>query len=358
MDSNQQALKKDRFTMLIKEITTYGSQVGLKGIPYGEYSDSDDLYIRKSNMPVIKLKPLFSNQIGDLLEIMVEGELIPDNAGFSVITNVEPQVAIQPGRPVENPFLLGLSREYRANYRSVEFTNEFCYTLVHSNFVVPAISDSIGNTEGKIPKQSKVGFPMLSVPKDNKKVLPAFTDWGAFNKWTDYFKKNNPAKVLVLKFDDIAKISTESADGFVINPFSEPVPVPPLFIENIRKSEGYKSEKNVTKRTLDKDAKIRIGVPEDSDKIRLTKEALTAVGSANDLVKEIYLLAKQEENNVNLLAIFDLDFSVTEEERKNVFDEAYKAALPALGREMKLEFAMKAPAFIKTCANFEPFYKK
>ena len=58
-----------------------------------------------------------------------------------------------------------------------------------------------------------------------------------------------------------------------------------------------------------------------------------------------------------MIAVFDLDFSVTEEERKKVFDEAYKVIVPCVGREMKVEFAMKAPTFIKICSNFEPFYK-
>lgn len=344
--------------MLIKEISTYGSQTGIKGKPYGEYSDSDDLYICKSNMPVVKIKSSFSKKDGDMLEIVLDGDFLPANATNAIVTNVEPQAAVDVSKPVENPFMLALAREYKENYKDRDFTNEFCYNLVHTKFVVPVVSDELGKESGSVKKGTKVGFPMLHVGDSDKKVLPVFTDWGAFAKWTAFTKEKGPVKVLVLKFDDIADVSSQSGDGFVINPFSEPVPIPPQFIESIRNSEGYNSEKNVTKRTIKEDTTVKIGTMQETEKIRLVKEALTDLGKRNDLIKEIYLFAKKEnEGEPNMIAVFDLDFSVTEEERKKVFDEAYKVIVPCVGREMKVEFAMKAPTFIKICSNFEPFYK-
>ena len=357
MDQNHQAIKMNRFTMLVKEMNTYGTQVGLKGKPYGEFPDTGALYLCRSNMPVVKIENSIAQKDGDLLEICVESGYVPENIINGVITNVEPQGGVNVGTPIENPFLLGLAREYKDNYKDKDFTNEFCYTLVHAKFVVPCISDELGNEAGKITKGTKVGFPMLNVGQTDKKVLPVFTDWGAFAQWKDYLAKEKMAKVLILKFDDLADIATKNSDGFVINPFSEPVPVPPVFIENIMKSDGYQSEKNVTKRTIDKNTPIKIGIPQETEKIRLTRDALADFGGKNDLVKEIYLFAKNESGETNLLIVFDLDFSVTEEERKKVFDDAYRAMLPAIGREMKAEFAMKAPAFIKLCSNYEPFYK-
>ena len=357
MDQNHQAITMNRFTMLVKEVATYGTKVGLKGIPSGEYPSDQALYLSRSNMPVVKIESSFAQKDGDYLKICVDAGYVPETATNAVITNVEPQAAVNVGKPIENPFLLGLARAYKDNYKDKDFTNEFCYNLVHTKFVVPCISDELGNESGKVEKGMKVGFPMLNVGQTDKKVLPVFTDWGAFGQWKDYLAKEKTAKVLILKFDDVAEIATKNSDGFVINPFSEPVPVPPLFIENIMKSEGYQGEKNVTKRKIDKDTPIKIGIPQESEKIRLTKEALEDLGQKNDLVKEIYLFAKNEAGETNLLIIFDLDFSVTEDERKQIFDDAYRAILPSIGRELKAEFAMKAPAFIKLCSNFEPFYK-
>ncbi len=358
MDINNQAAKLNRFTMLIKEISSYGSQTGIKGKPFGEYSDADELFISKSNMPVVKIKPSFSKKEGDMLEIIIDGDYLPDNAINAVVTNIEPQAAVDVNKPIENPFLLALAREYKDNYKDREYTNEFCYNLVHAKYVVPVVSDELGTESGAVKKGTQVGFPMLNINGSDKKVLPTFTDWGAFSKWTAFTKQKGPVKVLVLKFDDIADIASQSGEGFVINPFSEPVPVPPQFIESIRNSEGYKSEKNVTKRTIKQDTTVKIGTMKETEKTRLVKEALTDLGKRNDLIKEIYLFAKQENNEeANIIAVFDLDFSVTEDERKKIFDEAYRVIVPCLGREMKVEFAMKAPTFIKICSNYEPFYK-
>ena len=358
MDINKQAADRNRFTMLIKEISSYGSQTGIKGKPFGEYSDADDLFICKSNMPVVKIKSSFSKKDGDMLEIIIDGDYLPDNAINAVVTNVEPQAAVDINKPVENPFLLALVRDYKDNYKDRDYTNEFCYNLVHAKFVVPVVSDDLGTESGSVKKGTKVGFPMLNIGGTDKKVLPTFTDWGAFSKWTAFTKEKGPVKVLVLKFDDIADIASQSGEGFVINPFTEPVPVPPQFIESIRNSEGYKSETNVQKRTVKEGTSVKIGTMKETEKIVLVKEALTDFGKRNDLVKEIYLFAKQENNeDANIIVVFDLDFSVTEEERKKIFDEAYKVIVPCLGREMRVEFAMKAPTFIKICSNYEPFYK-
>ena len=358
MDENIKAATKDRFTMVVKELKNYEGSQGLVGIAHGTIEGGEPLFISKSNMPVVKIEKYTTNKDGDNIEIVLEGKNVPETIAFAVITNVEPQATVDAGRPVENPFLLGLAREYKNNYSDKDFTNEFCYALVHAKFVVPVISDELGPNSGKLEKGTKVGFPMLNVGEDkNKKILPTFTDWGAFSKWKAYFEKNKPAKILAMTFDDVSTIACNNCDGLVVNPFTEPVPVPPPFIENIKASEGYQNEKNVTKRTIEKDTRIEIGLPKETEQIKLSKEALIGVGKADPMIKEIYLFAKKEESSVNLLAVFDLDFAVTEEERKAIFDKAYAAMLPSVGREMKVEFAMKAPAFIKLCSNQEPFYK-
>lgn len=355
--SEQNPTTVERFTLVVQEVAEYGDKLGVKGKPHGQLDPQKALYINRSSIPVVKIES-FENKDSDdgMMEIIFENKGLPKELTCAVLTDVEPQTAVEPGRPIENPFLLGLVRDYKELRSNRDYTNELCFNFVHARFVVAVYSDDLGKEEGQVKKGTKVGFPMLTI-KDEHKILPVFTDWTALSKWTNVFDDKHPPKCIVMNFDNATEIGTKDCEGLVVNPFDNPVPIPTEVINDIKNSSGYKAEKNVKQEKVEKNTPIQIGVPQENEQIRLTKEALVGLGGKKKEVKEIYLFAKRDANGANLLVIFDLDFAVTEDERREIFDEAYRAVVPAVGRQMKVEFAMKAPAFIKLCSGYEPIYK-
>ena len=106
-----------------------------------------------------------------------------------------------------------------------------------------------------------------------------------------------------------------------------------------------------------KSGNVQVGIPQDNDQIRLLKEALISASSKDDRIKESYLFLKKDGSDIAFLVVFDLDLAITDEERKEIFGEANKEIAPVLGGRIKVEFAMKAPHFIKLCNAYEPVYK-
>ena len=346
----------ERFTLLVREASSYDDKISVTGKPFGKYDGSRDLYINRSNIPLTKLSGVSVKEENGMMEITFEKGGLNGDLSFAVVTDVEPVASVESGKPIENPFLLGAVREYRDFAGNSDYTNELCFNLVHGRLIVAVYSDELGSENGQVKKGTKVGFPMLTL-KDEHKVLPVFTDWAALSKWKNVFDEKHTPKCIVMNFDNATEIGTKDSEGLVINPFDNPVPVPKALIEDIKKSSGYRAERNVKKVEVKKDTPIQIGLPKETEQIKLIKDALTSIGNKDNNIKETYLFVKAAEGHANLLVIYDLDLAVTEEERRAIFDLAFKTILPIAGSDNKIEFAMKAPAFIKLCNGYEPFYK-
>lgn len=351
MDTN------NRFTLVVQECNIMANNMCIKGLPFGEYNTGDALYIRRSNLPVIKLQVSMTSMDGDLMEIYFESCDFPEKIKYAVVTSVEPQAAPAPNRPIENPFLLGLAREYKERFKEPEFLNEFCYSLINAKFLVPVVSKDLGNKALEDKKVSvNIGFHLIQTQK-GRKVFPVFTDWGSANKWTS-FKETPDRKTLILDFDQITDISSRDSDGISLNAFDIGVIIPLKFIDSIKESDGYKNRDKVkSSKMTSKSGNVQVGIPQDNDQIRLLKEALISASSKDDRIKESYLFLKKDGSDIAFLVVFDLDLAITDEERKEIFGEANKEIAPVLGGRIKVEFAMKAPHFIKLCNAYEPVYK-
>lgn len=351
--------EKSRFTMLVRDCKVMANQVCITGLPFGEYKTGAPLYMRKSNLPIVKLDVSMTSNRDGLMEIYTDAGDFPEIMRFAAITDVEPQAVIDPKKPIENPFLLAFTREYRENFKNPEFLNEFCYNLISAKFVVPVVSEDLGKKALDADKKVKVniGFHFITTEK-GRKVLPVCTDWGELNAWKS-FKETPNHKTLVLDFDQVSDISTRDGEGFIINPFDhQGVVIPKPFIESIVKSEGYKNHGKVdAKKMTSKSGNVQVGIPQDNEQIKLLKEAITAIGASDDRIKEGYLFLKKDGNDIAFLVVFDLDLAITEDEKKEIFAEATKTISPILGGKLKLEFAMKAPHFIKLCNAYIPVYK-
>lgn len=349
---------KQRFTLVVRDFRILAEKMCIVGKPFGDYKTGDALYIRRSNLPVVKLNVEFTSFKDDMMEIYIEGINLPDKLEYAVVTDVEPQGAVTPNVPVENPFLLGLCREYKENYKTPEFLNEFCFSLINAKFVVPVISPELGTKALEDKKaQVSVGFTVITTQK-GRKVLPIFTDWGALSAWKS-FREAEAHKTLILSFDQVVDITSRDSDGVSINAFDIGVVVPMQFIESIKNSDGYKkmNEMKATKMTS-KSGTVQVGIPQDSnEQVKLIKEALTTFSKTDDRVKETYLFLKKDGNDIAFLVVFDLDMSITETQRTTIFANANKELTPILGGKVAVEFAMKAPHFIKLCNAYVPVYK-
>lgn len=347
---------KKCFTMMVLECKTVDNQMCFIGKPTGDYEEGDKLYIRKSNLTVVELKVIKTSLKDDLMEIYTDAILLPEKIKYAVITNVEPQELAQTKKAIENPFLLGLAREYKENYTEREFLNEFCYSLIHAKFIVPIVSDELGKV---VPEEKKVnvkiGFHVVTTQK-GRKALPVFTDLSSLNEWKS-FREAKEHKTLILSLEQVYEISSKDQDGFIINAFDIGVLMPNRFIDTIFTSDGYKKkDEKMTKKPMTGD-KIQIGVPQDNQQIILLKQGINSVGSKEDRIKEGYLFLKKAGEDVSFLVIFDLDFTVSEEERNQIFTKANLELAQVTGGKIRIDYAMKAPHFIKLCGQYEPVYK-
>ncbi len=148
---------------------------------------------------------------------------------YAVISNIAPQIVNDPSKPVENPFLLGLTTEYNRLVNESEFTFAFMVALLTSRYITPTDMElSAPLDDGRVAiKDSKVNFKLLRHPNnENLLVLPLFTDKSALSLWKDALTQkdsNGKAKVLIMPFERFAQVGLKSG-GIVINPFG-PAPV-------------------------------------------------------------------------------------------------------------------------------------
>lgn len=163
---------------------------------------------------------------------------------FSVVTNIIPQLAPHPTKPLDNPFLLGLTYEYHRLISDRMFADLFTFTVFSTGYLTPVelekqpVADESGAM--KIMPNSKVGFKLLANP-DNKdeKMLAVFTDFAALGKWKSLFENGKKPNSIMLSFDKCAEIALANS-GYIINPFG---PAPVLVAkQNIEYAQQMKSE--------------------------------------------------------------------------------------------------------------------
>lgn len=338
---------KVRFTMVVSEFRFESDQFCFTGLPFEEFSDVDTLYIRRSNLPHKKITVKKTNRNGDLMEIYTDIFACPKDLQFAVITNVAPQETYDPKVPIENPFLLGLAREYKERFTDKKFLNEICYAFIHAKFIVPVVTKTPDETDR--PADGKqVAFHIFTTEKGNK-TLPLFTDFGSILKWKT-FKESTNLKIGNLSFNQICEIA-KPYDGIILNAFDIGIVIPNAFLKSILDSDGYKRDKEAPNPT------VEIGVPAENENIKLIKSAMIDFCSENDKIKEGYLFLTKDNDKISFLVVYDLDLAITEEERNQIFRASGEKLAPIIIGKVPLQFAMKAPHFIKLCNQYEPVYK-
>ncbi|MBQ2346912.1 MAG: SseB family protein [Clostridia bacterium] len=169
------------------------------------------------------------HRVGITIKSVKEKNKIPK---YSVITNILPQLTPGPKKPIDNPFMLGLTREYARLISDKIFADLFTFTVFSSVYIVPVkLDESVKPNENGVThldKGSKIGMILLNHPQDAElKVLPVFTDMGGVSEFKALLAKDPNPVCMALNFEQISEVALKNG-GFVINPFGKT----PVFVSN------------------------------------------------------------------------------------------------------------------------------
>ncbi len=242
----QEAARPTRYTFVVENVfeVDANESIAAVGNIHGKINVGDTFFI---------IHPKFPEPLTAKADALVVGNETKDSAEncrlairitditdpnvipkYSVISNIEPQTAPEPNRPIENPLLVGLTCEYNHLVKENEFTYTFMVALLTSNYITPAEMqlDAPDRSTGKVKlRDPKVSFRLLHHPNDQSLlVLPIFTDIAALGLWTSALKENEKGekpKTVLMPFQRCADIGMKNS-GVVVNPFG-PFPV---FVSN------------------------------------------------------------------------------------------------------------------------------
>lgn len=239
-----------RFTMLAEKVILLegGQGIQVTGVIYGNLQLDDLVYfILPNNM--IMYSRVDGIEIGEgqsagkaenqgvvlFFKDIKDVNCVPK---YTVLTSIHPQDRTEEQATVENPHLLGLSRDFHRLSGDSEYFNIFIYVLCHAYFLVPVKTPEGGGKE----MEGQVQFPSLKDPKNpNKTLFPVFTDWLTLVGWQALFEEGKPPKAVVLRFPEAVNICKGS--GMILNPFGPTaIMISDKLIEQIVNVEGYKKE--------------------------------------------------------------------------------------------------------------------
>lgn len=236
-----------RFTLLVEDAKQLEEEQGIQvaGNLYGNIQLGDLVYfILPNNM--IMYSRIDGIEIGAgqnankaenqrvvlLFEDIKDINCVPK---YTVLTSIHPQDRAEESSAVENPHLLGLSRDYHRLVKDPNYFNVFIYVLCHAYFLVPV------KTNGE-SEDAQIQFPALRDPvEETKSIFPVFTDWYAVAGWQQIFEDGKPPKAVILRFPDVVNIC--KGNGVMLNPFGPTaVMLQDKLIEEIVNLDGYKLE--------------------------------------------------------------------------------------------------------------------
>lgn len=239
-----------RFTMLAENVILLedGQGIQVTGVIYGNLQLDDMVYfILPNNM--IMYSRVDGIEIGEgqsaskaenqgavlYFKDIKDVNCVPK---YTVLTSIHPQDRTEEQDAIENPHLLGLSRDFHRLSGDSEYFNIFIYVLCHAHFLVPVKTPEGVDKE----MEGQLQFPSLKDPKNpNKALFPIFTDWLALVGWQALFEDSKPPKAVMLRFPDAVNIC--KGNGMILNPFGPTaIMISDKLIEQIVNVEGYKKE--------------------------------------------------------------------------------------------------------------------
>lgn len=365
-----------RFTYMVEDIFQLKDQQGIVvvGTIHGTICEGDAVYIMCPGNAItltevsgLELKPQGKVKEASNQPVAIWLKDIEDKskiARFSVITSIRPQTVVDVDTAVENPYILGLAREYGRFYKEADYINLLVYQIAHGHYITPIYMNKEPETQenGKcvMGEGTTMGFLSLKHPQDAAKdVFPVFTDWEELRKWKNVFSKEHPPKTVILRFPDCVAFVLKNSGGMVLNPFgTAPVFLPIELIKDIVNTEGYQAEfgskqsSNGKEVKVKKDTRVMVGIPSETKEVTLIKNALLTYAKHEEEVKRIDFLLKIEENNERAyLCVVDC----SEEKGKKIFGEIHKAIQPFANEVKIIDFmTYKRAEFVRDILEKNP----
>ena len=200
---------------------------------------------------------------------------------YALITNIPYQIEVDVNRPIENPYLLGLTRVVFRFQQEGEFLNLFFRELVRSHYLLAVRTDgSLPEGSGTVTLKKGMQFGIARVTLDQgEEALPVYTDWDAIRLMEAQGANGWKRETMVLHFPQLVGMLQEN-EGFVINPYGPQLfYVSPDIIRSIQNSPGYQSEFGEAKmqsKTVERDSKMMLGYPAENEEVTALKSALLA----------------------------------------------------------------------------------
>lgn len=361
-----------RFTFMVEDVFSIKEQgIIVVGFVKGRVSVGDAYYLYHPSEPIgvgmiegMESAPRQMCSTAENQHVAIKiGNMKKENVPcFTVLSSIRPQTLIDVNKAVENPQLLGLMSGYDRFCENVGYMNILIYQIVHAKFLLAMYVDKEldQNDNGIVTfnENTTIGFPTVT-SNDNKSAVPVFTDWTALAKWTNVFSEQHLPKTAINSFQDVVCISSNGNDGIVINPFGKN----PIFLSNdmitkIVNAEGYRKEfgegkgSKVKSYTVEKDTKVRIGLPKETEEVILIKDALISFGAANKLVKEIYFFLKIQNGEYSYFCIMD----IPKDNANKIFEEVHKAVAPMLLQGHVVDYTIKSNSFADIMKEYGPVY--
>ena len=234
-ENTANAPQATRFSLMAENIFAVdeNESIAIVGMLHGTMNVGDEFFIVHPKFPAglkSRAETLVVNgetpKSASNCRVAVKITSVTDPAAipkFSVVCSTAPQIRTEPSKPVENPFLVGLTMEYNRFVKDSEFTYTFMAALLTSRYITPAAMEiSEPNEDGKVTvKNSRISFRLLRHPNDeNTFVLPVFTDAATLRLWKAGLeeKDGEKPKTLLMPFERAAEVGLKNG-GIVINPF-------------------------------------------------------------------------------------------------------------------------------------------
>ena len=275
---------------------------------------------------------------------------------YALITNIPYQIEVDVNRPIENPYLLGLTRVVFRFQQEGDFLNLFFRELVRSHYLLAVRTDgSLPEGSGTVTLKKGMQFGIARVTLDQgEEALPVYTDWDAIRLMEAQGANGWKRETMVLHFPQLVGMLREN-EGFVINPYGPQLfYVSPDIIRSIQNSPGYQSEFGEAKmqsKTVERDSKMMLGYPVENEEVTALKSALLAYAKSRREIAMLDLLLKSDEDGTqSYLIILD----VPEENCRAYFQEIYNACRHLLHRVCYMDFVTLRRAGFADGVRIEP----
>ena len=363
--NSENRVERTRFTLMVEKYTAVeGDCFSVEGQLFGNAKEGEKVYAlhRDGNISHLTITRIEETQDQRRVKFFFsqKGALSPDWQ-YAVITDIPYQIEANVHQAVENPYLLGLSREFFERQGEGEFLNLFFRELVRSHYLVAIETNGslpIGEKDGAVTLKAgtKITIPHVTMER-GESALPVFTDWFALGAMDQQTEAGWKRETMIAGFPQVVSMLTKG-EGFVINPYGPQIfYVSPELIQNLMNSPGYQSEFGEAKaRSMEvkKDTEVLLGYPKKNEEVEALHRRLISFAKAHSEIALLDMLLKRDESGTtSYLIIVDMP----EEHCHACFKEIYESCRDLLHRVPYMDFVtLQRGDFAKGVRTEAPLY--